>query len=122
MAAGDELRQLSRDLAKGIPVDKVAAVVTKGAVNIRAQLKGEASASSHFRLASQISYDLRFGFTGIEAEVGPEKRGAGNLANIAYFGGSHGGGGTLPDPRGALDAETPKFIKALEDLAGEVLA
>ena len=54
-------------------------------------------------------------------EVGPRKGKPGSIANIAYFGGANGGGGTVPDPRGALEAEAPRFEKALTDLVGEIL-
>ena len=110
----DELRELSTDLgALGFSATRAAQkCVAKGAVNIRRRMRREASGERH-GMARFITYDLALG--GMSAIVGPEKRGAGNLANIAYFGGVHGGGGHIPDPMGALAAEVPKLEKALID-------
>ena len=121
MGGADELRQLSADLAKGLDAGKVREVVRKGAVNIKEQMRAEASRSRHFKIASKITFDETERFSGPSAEIGPVRKGAGRLANIAYFGGANGGGGTIPDPQGALSAEEPAFIKALADLAGDVL-
>lgn len=122
-----ELRQFAADLADAPQriIGRVPLVVKKGAVNIKKQLQDEMSASASFgALAPSITFDiLDDGFT---AEIGPMKsssgkRGLGFGANIAYFGGSNGGGGTVADPQGALDAEVPRFEKALLDLLGEAL-
>lgn len=116
-----ELRAFSSELGR-VPAKVVTGVrpaVRKAGVNMKNQLREEMAASRHFRAAESISFDESDG--GMAVEVGPEKSGAGNLANIAYFGGAHGGGGTVPDPRGALDAEVPRFEKALTDLVGEIL-
>ena len=42
----------------------------------------------------------------------------GDLAHIAYFGGSPAGGGTVRDPQAVLDEEAPRLEKALIDLLG----
>lgn len=94
-------------------------VVAKGASNIKDQLREEMGRSRHFKAAKSISYDLDN--DGYGAEIGPTKTGAGPIANIAYFGGSNGGGGTVPDPLGALEAEAPRFADALSKLAAELL-
>lgn len=122
-----ELRALSADLTKAGEVvqGKAYGVVSKGAVQIKAQMRMEMSASKSFRgIGSSISYDIHggdmFGVGVIEAEIGPttDPGSPGNLANIAYFGGSRGGG-TVPDPVGALNAELPRFEAALAKIAGE---
>ena len=123
-----ELRALSADLTKaGEAVQgKAYGVVSKGAVQIKAQMRMEMYASKSFRgIGSSISYDiggvdLGGGSGAIEAVIGPESGpgSAGNLANIAYFGSSRGGG-TVPDPIGALNAELPRFEAALAKIAGE---
>lgn len=101
-------------------------VVKRGAMNIKKQMNAELAASKHFKgIAGSVTYDMResgaFGGGVVEAEIGPDKgRKGGALANIAYFGTSRGGG-TVADPRVALEAEEPKFIKALEDLIGRGL-
>jgi len=94
---------------------KVKAVVSRGALNIKKQLREEAEKSLHFKgVAWTISYDITEDAGEVGAEIGPEKKAAGNLGNIAYFGGVHGGGATLPDPQGALEAEADRFMAALE--------
>ena len=94
---------------------KVKAVVSKGALNIKKQLREEAEKSLHFKgVAWTISYDITEDAGEVGAEIGPEKKAAGNLGNIAYFGGVHGGGATLPDPQLALEVEADRFIAALE--------
>lgn len=98
-------------------------VVNKGALNIKNQLRDEMASSRHFKgVASAISYDLDPDSFG--AEIGPSSEGGspGNLANIAYFGGSNGGGGTVPDPSSALEAEGPRFIEALGDAVEALLS
>ena len=109
--------------------------IERGARNIRDQLRDEMRSSTHFKgAAKSISYDLDD--DGYGAEIGPKKGGPGAIAVIAYFGGSAwsgrrrpgrgwqqgpGGGGTVPDPLGALEAEAPRFEKALADKAAELL-
>jgi len=120
-----ELRTLAADLiAAGDAIDgKILPVIKKGALNIKNQMRDEMSKSSAFKGAARdISFDVHggdfFGVGVIEAEIGP-KSGPGNrgaLANIAYFGGSNGGGGTVADPKGALDAEMPNFTRAVEKI------
>lgn len=117
-----EVRALAADLtAAGSGIaSTVRPIVEKGAVKIKAQMRAEMSASVHFKPAARsISYDMHggqmFGVGVIEAEIGP-RTGAGQpgaLANIAYFGTSRGGGGSVADPQGALDAELPHFERAL---------
>lgn len=133
MADSDELREFAKDLrAAGSGIaSKVLPVVHKGAGNIKRQQRAEMRASKHFKgVARTIDYTMKFG-TGsraaggagaIEAEIGPRSgRGSpGALANIAYFGGSRGGG-TVPDPKGALEAEGPRFERALGDVIERLL-
>jgi hypothetical protein len=66
-----------------------------------------------------VNYDLETDGGELVAEIGPDKDLSGNLANIAYFG-TWKGGGTVPDPVGALEAEAPNFEKALGDLVEEL--
>lgn len=115
-----ELRKLSADLASGQWKD-VFPILKEAGEAIKTQLQSEAKKSRHFKLAGHISAETRAQMLGGYTEVGPVKRGAGNLANIAYFGGVHGGGGTLPDPQGALDAEADRFEKAVADKAEGIL-
>lgn len=107
----------------------VYAVLEKGAINVRDDLRAKMNASRHFHGASSISYDIigrGFGDVGLlEAEIGPDKRlGKGsrgaNHANIAYFGTSRGGG-TVEDPEAALEREIPAFEKHMLDIAERVV-
>lgn len=121
-----EVRELIADFSQvpGLLARHARPVVNHGALNIKKQLVEEWERSAHFTTSggrpAKISYDIED--DGFSAVIGPEHSGVGNLANIAYFGGSNGGGGTVPDPRGALDAEAPKFAKALADVAAELLS
>lgn len=128
-ADNSELRAFEAELSAAATdiVGKTLPVVKKGATNIKAQMRSEMSSRRHFRqIAPTISYDITGGSAAggdyIEAEIGPssEPGSRGNLANIAYFGGAHGGGGSVPDPRGALDTEVPRFLDALADLAEDI--
>jgi hypothetical protein len=74
------------------------------------------SASPHFRGAAHgINYDLTD--AGLGADIGPRHGPglAGNLANVAYFGTSRGGG-TVPDPIHAAEAEA----EVIERYLGEI--
>lgn len=114
-----ELRSFAADLTSASlkAVLAVRPAVSKGALNIKTQMRAEMGESAHFRqVVPAIDYDLLDG--GLTAEIGPDTTGetVGDLAHIAYFGGSPGGGGTVPDPIRALEAEAPKFEKALDDI------
>ena len=103
---------------------EVSKVIERGANNIKRQLRDEMGQSRHFKQVAQaISYDMRsggaFGGGFVEAEIGPTKGSPGSLANIAYFGTSRGGG-TVADPRGALEAEMPNLEKFLGDFAEDI--
>ena len=96
-------------------------VLAKAGVNIKQQLQAEMSASEHFgQVSTAISYEIEERAGSIELVVGPTKGSPGSLANVAYFGTSRGGG-TVPDPRGALDAEAPVASAYLLDLVAKHL-
>lgn len=120
-----ELEAKSADTTK-----QVRSVIEKGANNIKKQLRSEMGASGSFgHLARGITYDITaggdLGGTVVEAEIGMVKKFTGEKkaprrgANIAYFGTSKGGG-SVADPRGALDAEIPAVEKWLLDVAGDL--
>lgn len=120
-----ELQTLITDLGK-IPhrvLPDVDAILKKGANNIKESLKADAAKSRHFsRIAPTISYDSAYKIGSAEYEIGPDKqRGeAAKLANIAYFGGANGGGGTL-DLDGPLHAEEGPLMGHLGKLMGGML-
>lgn len=110
-----QLDGLARDLLRaGAQIERDAEpVIERGALNIKNQLREEMSSSFWFQgTASAITYER----DGLEAEIGPEKGAPGSLANIAYFGSSRGGG-TVPDPIGALEAEAPSVARWLAKAA-----
>ena len=122
----DGVDALVRDLAEA--GDSLAAklrpVVVKGAVNVKAAMRADMAGSRHFgQVARSITFDSRYGASLAEAEVGPETRGqtVGDLAHFAYFGGAHGGGGTVRDPQAALDEESPRFAAAVGSILDELL-
>lgn len=116
-----ELRTLAADLTQA-PAEvarKAPAVVRRGAVNIKNDLRDKMAQSTYFQASQHITFDELDG--GMAAEIGPEKVGAGNLAVIAYWGGANGGGGTVEDPQAAADREEPNFTRALGDLFDGIL-
>ena len=124
-----ELRELIHDI-DGAPrraMKAAEAAAKRGMQNIKNDMTKEAAASDHFRaIAPTISYDERATLRGLEYELGPDKdhpvRGGrpGPLANIAYFGGANGGGGTL-DFDGPIERELPNLEKHLGDVLGGLL-
>lgn len=117
-----ELRKLASDLSNAPKLVKSEArgVISKGALNITNQMRDEAK-RRHYDFSRRISYDIKVSGDSIEAEIGPKTGGVGSLAGIAYFGGVNGGGGTVPDPQGALDAEAPNVEKYLAELVEKAL-
>lgn len=121
----DDLARLAADLASAPDrvVREVKQVVSKGSLNVKQQLVSEAQGSRSFRsLGRSIGYDLNSTADSVEGEIGPDKsRNSSAGLLMAYYGQSRGGGGTLPDPLLALQAEEPGFVAALENVAGVVL-
>ena len=121
-----EIRAFVRDLrdAPSRVQGRVFPAIFKGSIAIKAQMQKEMGASKFFKgTTPAIDFDITDEGTTITSEIGP-KVGAGEkggLGGIAYFGGANGGGGTVPDPQGALDAEAPRMERALLDLLGGAL-
>lgn len=119
-----ELRTLAADITKaGARVlPDVEKVVFKGAVNVKKRMQEELQSSTHFKsIASSVDFDIETAPNGVSAEIGP-KHGAGepgNLANVAYFGTSRGGG--TVDFMKPLAEEAPRFEKAIGDVLKNVL-
>lgn len=128
-----ELLAVATELDSLDVMPELVPTVRKAAKNVQDELKKEARESEHFaRVAGRISFDTTVSADSVDVSLGPRKGGAGSLAHIAYFGGSAwsgrknpgrgwqqgpGGGGTLPDPDIALQAEAP----TLERFVGEIL-
>lgn len=115
-----ELRNLAVDMAR-IP-DKVQRgvrpVVAKGAIEVRNKMRADMRESPSFAgVANTISYELSVDGGGVEAQIGPSPT---SLTNIAYFGGSNGGGGTV-DILGPLGEEVDPFVENLGKLFEGIL-
>ena len=118
------MRSLSADLrsAPSKLAPQVNAVIFKGAMNIKAAMQSDMSASRHFKgTTPSIDFDMIDAANSVTAEIGPKTGSgeSGGLAGIAYgtgvFGGSRGGG-SVRDPIAALDDEAPKVEKFLGDV------
>ena len=120
-----QVNRLAADL-RSVDIKRAVAIVDpivkKAAQNVKDEMAADAKGSRHFGyLAGAISYDRRYSLGAVGYEVGPDKdRRGGAIGNIAYFGGVHGGGGTL-DIDKPLRSETPKLLDALGDALGDVL-
>lgn len=123
-----ELRTFSAELGRiGPKVEsEVKRVVEKGALNVKNTMRDDMRASFSFNaLANTIDYDISDIPGGVEAEIGPSKRSGGSKrglnfgANIAYFGGSRGGGGTV-DVENGLRKEAPNLAANLRRVMGDV--
>lgn len=119
-----EVRDLAADMraVDGRLARHIIPTVKRGAQNIKTEIRDNfrASGNAGFRyVGGTVSYDLRTSTGEIAAEIGPVK-GSGSLANVAVFGTSRGGG-TVPDPAGALANEAVSFGKALADLGEDII-
>lgn len=119
----DNLTRLAADLALagGKAAATSAAVVAKGALNVKDEARANVQRSAPVQNAyayAAISYDLSD--AGLEAEIGydKDKRG-GSLGNILEYGSRKN-----PPHRDlgrALDTEEPRFEAAIEAAAGKLL-
>ncbi|WP_309080279.1 hypothetical protein [Zhihengliuella sp.] len=125
-----ELTALRRDLGqvgmKGL--EQVSPAMKRAGVQMKKAMQADLRSSRHFRsVARSITFDLRavtaFGVRNYAIEVGPDAARAGSaaLAGIAYFGGSRGGGGTVPDPIRHAETEADKVVEAVLAAVGKVL-
>jgi hypothetical protein len=117
------LRELIVELAKAeraVP-QQVREVVQKGALNIKRDWQQRWAGLSHApSLAAAVSYDTRLAGAGASAEIGPDKgKAQGALGNLLEFGSVN----NAPRPGGlpALQAEEPRFEKAMGDIIDELL-
>ena len=97
---------LGRASAAAIPAAR--AVIAKGAVNIKNDTRDNISDDPTWkRLAQTVNYEQ----TGLEAEVGYDDVGQGNLAGIYEFGSAR----RAPHPTlyPAAEREAPRFEKAM---------
>lgn len=112
---------LGLDKSAGDVFGKMRPVVSKGALNIKKDLQQDAQGHPHTAyLPAAISYDTKATKSVISAEIGPDKdKPGGAIANVVYFGTSKNA--AVLDINGPLDREEPKFLKAIEDVIGDLL-
>ena len=119
------MRQLATDVAKAAgrlaSLEDVDAVMKKGATVIKDAQNENLAGSAHFRgISGSVTYDRQGALGAVVYEGGPDKdRRGGALANIAFFGGSRGGG--TVDFDGPIDAEMPEIEKHLADIIEDLL-
>jgi hypothetical protein len=92
-------------------------VVAKGAINVTSDWRKRWSGHAHApRLPYAVGYDLNWFLGGkIEAEIGPDKdKPQGALGNLFEYGSVNNA--PIPGGAPALEAERPKFEKAMENL------
>lgn len=101
--------------------ENIRKVVSRGAVQIKKAWAARWTGYDHIpHLPRAINYDLDATPGGWEAEIGPDKnRKQGPLGSIVEFGTVH----NAPIPGGvpALDAEAPRFEKAMGDVGEKFL-
>lgn len=111
---------LGKGAARALPETRK--VVERGALNIKRGTAQRWSGHPHIkRLPFAVTYDVSSEIGGARAEIGPDKnRPQGALANLIEFG-TPDGSPPIPALLPELDAETPRFQKALEDLGVQLL-
>lgn len=120
-----QLDALARDLlaAAGSVLAETRAVVQKGALNVKNEAQANVLKSAPTRNAyahQAITYDTGVSATEVDAEIGFDKeRRGGALGNILEYG-SRNNPPQLNLAR-ALEAEEPRFVKAMGDVADRLL-
>ena len=114
------LAQLAQDFAQAAAAapELARAVVAKGALNVKNDARRNAEASSGKHAAgypATITYSEPVVGPLVESEIGPEKRGQGNLGPILEYGSVN----NQPhrDLGRALDVEEPRFLAAAMEIA-----
>lgn len=110
----DELEFDAEEVRKKVPP-----VVRKGALNIKNDMRRDASGHPTYRyFPLSITYDEIK--NGLGAEIGPDKDLVqGPLGNLLYFGKEKTSGVINISP--PLDKEAPRFERALADVAEDIL-
>jgi hypothetical protein len=113
----EDLLQTAQDTV----LDETKPVVKRGAQNIKTDWRTRWHGLDNApMLEYAVTYDTSVDGTRVSAEIGPDKaRRQGALGNLIEYGSVN----NAPHPGGspALDAEEPKFLKALEDMAARLL-
>lgn len=114
----------SIDAAAGVLPVKVRAATQKGALNVKKDAQQRVGRGPYTpRYAASITYDTELTATGASAEIGPDKdKVQGALGNLLEY--EYGTPWSAPRPHlgPALEAEAPRYEKALEDVVVEALS
>lgn len=117
-----DVDRLVADLGRipGRMVAPMTAAVTKSSTGVRDAMRAEARGHAHSpHFPASITAEVKVKPGQIEGEIGPDKGlTQGALGNILYFGTSKNG--PVLNINAGLDAEAPKFQKAVEDAAGKL--
>lgn len=117
-----EVDALADALLDAAQVKGFASTMRKAAMNIKRTMREDASGHRHLPgLASKVNYDFDTAAGGryISVIVGFDKKGQGNLANIAAYG-SRNNAPVMDVTRG-LRAEVPRLSQWLSDFTSGVL-
>lgn len=103
------MEELARDLSASPRKARSAirGVINRGGLEMKRKMQADFKGSSSFgHIGRSVTYDVKRG-SNPSVEVGPDasRSRSAPLAGIAYFGGSRGGGGTVPEPDYILEAE-----------------
>lgn len=113
-----EVREFAAKLAAA-PEKKrrrVAMIVKKGAQNVKNETRADLASSGNAAFRSiTISYDMHDRGALVEADIAPADGGAGDLANLAFFGTAKGGG--THDFYQHARAEFPNLVRELRKAA-----
>lgn len=103
-------------------------VMNRGGLEMKRKWQANFSTSRSFKMiARSVDYDVSaasiLGGGNISVEVGPNAAtdSSAPLAGIAMFGGSRGGGGTVPEPDSILESEADTAVGYINRLLGELL-
>jgi hypothetical protein len=118
-----EMDALGADLAKAAVEHprQVRPIVQRGALNVKTDAQKLASGLSHApHYPQSITYETSESPGKIEAVIGPDKnRRQGALGNILEFGTSKNA--PIPHLLPAAKAEEPRYVKAIQDVAEDIL-
>lgn len=118
---GDRELLAALDRAQSRSLPEVEKVVAKGSLNVKKDAARRVSGLKHApAYPAAIGYDLFHTPGTVQSKIGPDKaKRQGALGNIL----EHGTRNNAPIPHlgPALDAEEPRYVRALEDLGQDLL-
>ena len=95
---------------------RVSMIVKKAAQNVKNETRADLTSSGNAAFRHiPISYEVQDRGSVVEADVAPDDGGAGNLANLAFFGTAKGGG--THDFYQHARAEFPNIVRELRRAA-----